>query len=243
MRPFWSLIAALWILSPIASLSQTGVEDQKELAPEEMINPQVPQWVMKTNPLRVLWGPLPLTAEYRLNVETIQSRYQSSQVGFSYLGESPLISFLFNQANAQNSNGYMSYDLQIRGARLQFAHKFYLRGVFPWLDPGGTLSSYAPNGYYIAPYFSASYGEVRVNHAARPFLEMTHLNANLILGRQIFFWEVFAVDLYMGVGVKENIWRQREPQNHNASIINQGDMGAYGGDYRFMMGVDVGIHF
>lgn len=243
MSPLLRYTGALLLCFPLLLNAQTGVGDQRDVEPEELVNPQVPKWVLKTNPLRTLWGPIPFTSEYRLNVETVQARYQSSQVGISYLGKSPILTLLENSANPQGNNNFGSFEFQVVGGRLQFAHKFFLRGIFPWLEPGGTLSSYAPNGYYLAPYFSMAYADIKVNHSVNPLLKMTHLNANLILGRQMFFWEVIAFDVYGGVGVKKNKWVQGDPVNHNANIVNQTDMGLYGGDYRIMLGFDLGIHF
>ncbi len=225
------------------SFGQVGVAEQRDQGKDVLYLPQTPKWVVKTNPLRVLWGPIPFTAEYRLQFETIQARYQSVQVGLSYLGESPILSEIVNNATPQSGNQFGSLDIQVRGARVQFAYKYFLRGVFSWLDPSATVSSYAPNGYYIAPYASLSYAAFRMNNLRVPFFKMTHMNANLILGRQFFYWGSFATDLYMGVGIKENIWEQRDPVNHNARAVNPSDMGPYQGKYRFMFGVDIGFRF
>jgi hypothetical protein len=229
---------------PLGLQGQEDPRIRSDLGPDELVSPQRPEWVIKTNPVRVLWGPIPFTAEYRLNLETIQARYQSMQVGLSYLGESPVLSTLIDAATPQSGNQYGSLDIQVRGARFQFAYKYYLRGIFSWLEPSGMLSDYAPNGYYIAPYFSMAYASFRMNKLQVPFLKATHMNANLIIGRQLFYWGSFATDIYLGVGIKENIWEQQDPINHNArQVVDPSNMGLYGGKYRLVLGVDIGFHF
>jgi hypothetical protein len=241
---FRSIGFLLLLLFSIGVRGQTGIGDQKNADPSELVSPQVPKWVLKTNPLRTLWGPIPFTSEYRLNVETIQARYQSIQVGVSYLGESPVLSVLVDAATPQSGNQFGSLDIQVRGGRFQFAYKYYLRGIFSWLEPSGMLSSYAPNGYYIAPYFSMAYARFKMNNLHVPFFEATHLNANLILGRQLFYWGSFATDFFVGFGIKENVWERRNPINHNAGqVVDPSDMGLYGGKYRLVLGVDLGFHF
>ncbi|MFB6257338.1 MAG: hypothetical protein ABEH38_01490 [Flavobacteriales bacterium] len=238
-----SVIMLFLLLLFHASLKgQGGIGPQKDRDSDSLVNPQAPIWVMKTNPFRVVWGPVPFTAEYRMQFETVQGRFQTMQAGVSYLGESPVLALLVNRANPQTPKGFRSFDIQVRGARLQFTYKFYLGKLFPHLDPERSLSTYAPNGYYVAPYFSLSYAQFRVNHSI-PFVKMTHTNANIIFGRQMFYWDSIALDVYGGVGVKSNEWVQRNPVNHNASIVDPSQMGLYKGKYRVFFGADLGFFF
>lgn len=244
MKAFRSSISLLLLsFSSFFLDAQTGASEQKELASDELVNPQVPTWVYKTNPLRPLWGPIPFTAEYRLKVETPQARYQSTQIGISYLGKSPVVSYLIRNVNPGGSNTFGSFDIQVRGGRLQFAYKYYLKGLISGISADQTLSSYAPNGYYISPHFSMAYADLRVNHSTMPFAEMTHLNADLVLGRQMFFWDIMALDLFLGAGIKNNIWVFRDPANHNARVVSPSDMGIYSGNYRLVIGFDIGVYF
>lgn len=231
------------MLPAFDSDGQTGVGTQIDAEKEELENPQRPTWLVKTNPFRYYWGPIPFTSEYRLHVESITSRYQSTEVGISYLGESPILKNMIDSLNSQLTGNYRSVDIKVRGARLQLAHKFYLKGIFPNMDPGLTISSYAPNGYYIAPYFSFSYARFSLNDAPVPFMEMTHLNGNLIAGRQMFLWGNFALDVFLGIGYKENIWEIRDPQNQNATLINNDNILFYGGNFRFMLGFNIGLGY
>ena len=201
--------------------------------------PQRPSWVIKTNPLSFLWGPIPFTSEYRLNLESIRSRYQSMEIGISYLAESPVLSSVINRFNSANASNFRKVDIQVRGARLQAAHKFYLKAVFDGIDPSMTLSDYAPNGYYLSPKVSMSYASFRSNNSMSPFMEMTHLNANLIFGRQMFFWGALAADIFIGAGYKRNIWEIRNPRRN---LLNPDQRGLYGGNFRFVLGMNLGVY-
>ena len=47
--------------------------------------------VLKTNPLSVLWGSIPLTSEYMVVYEFVTAPQQSSQIGLSYITKSPVL--------------------------------------------------------------------------------------------------------------------------------------------------------
>lgn len=233
-----TLIGSLLLFS-FFSFCQNPALEQKDSDPQDLVNPQSPNWVVKTNPLRYFWGALPFTSEYRLNVETVRSRYQSTELGISYLGESPILKTAVDSFNSQLNGNYGKIDIQVRGARLQLTHKFYIKG----LNPGLTISSYAPNGYYIAPHASVGYAEFSVNDAPVPFMEMTHMNINLLFGRQMFFWNSIAFDAFIGGGYKKNIWVERNPNNHNANMVDPDAMWLYGGNFRFVLGFHIGLPF
>ncbi len=225
------------VLTPLSEAQPT--KDEKD-AVEKAGSIQEPTWVIKTNPFSFLWGPIPFTSEYRLHLESIRSRYQSMELGISYLGESPILSSMINMINSANASGFRSIDIQVRGARLQASHKFYLKGVFDWMEPGLTLSSYAPNGYYLTPKVSMAYASFTLNNQMVPFMEMTHLNANLLLGRQMFFWGTFAADIFIGGGYKRNIWEVKETQ---LNLVDPDRKGLYGGNFRFVLGMNLGLYF
>ena len=77
--------ALAFLLFSLYGYAQEETKLDKKNLPDE-----VPT-VTKTNLLAILWGPIPITAEYRLVREVNIGEYQSVQFGVSYLGKNPMI--------------------------------------------------------------------------------------------------------------------------------------------------------
>lgn len=133
----------------------------KEIEKPKKIYPKQPI-LIKTNPFAILWGPIPLTSEYKLIVEVPSSRYQSVQVGISIFRKSPVIGIMEMQTNSQ-------YDpkLIISGFRLQAANKFYwIRKKFA-----------SPFGFFIAPHVSYSNARISIGKSRslkNAYFDITH---------------------------------------------------------------------
>ncbi len=147
--------------------------------------------IIKSNPLPLLWGPGWFTSEFRLVYEKPVNLNQSFLIGASYLGRSPFFIIL------QNPNS--TTKITLRGFRFQLAYKFYL------IDE-------APEGFYIAPYFS--YSDAYILEKYQPiyssdYIKQTYMNINAIAGYQIIGYSGFAVDFYGGIGYKNNEWIEK----------------------------------
>lgn len=218
---------ALWGQDEGAEIISAGARQPAD-------NPQAVNTVIKTNPLAILWGSIPLTAEYRVMIELTSSKNQSDQIGISYLGKSPVLELF--------EDSIENLDLLIvRGIRFQGAHKFYIN------RPGGPLglsySEYAPHGFYISPHLS--YSSVKFSTKAANsrdvFIKVTHFNANLLFGYQLIpgFW---AFDIFAGLGYKKNNWIEHDQQN--SINKNTSDFGKYyNSPVKLNLGFNVGVVF
>lgn len=161
-------------------------------------------WVIKTNPGAVLWGQIPLTAEYRAAVETVTGVNQSAQLDLSYLRKSPIVTALEDSINSTSN-----YDLRllIRGFRIQSQYRFYLNGLFDGMLGGESFAITAPNGFYIAPHFSYAQARITTRNAIRydTYTNISHLNFNLLSGFQIV-WNSISMEAFVGLGWKQNRW-------------------------------------
>jgi len=148
--------------------------------------------ILKTNPLAILWGPIPFTAEYRLVAEITTGRRQSSQIGISYLTTSPVWKLIETAAKIPSK-----YHLKIKGWRIQVAHKFYLIG----------RKKYAPFGFYISPNISYSNAQISIGlqrYYRQNYLDFRHFNASILVGVQMGRNSRFTMDIFSGLGYKKN---------------------------------------
>lgn len=201
---------------------------------EEIINPQAVNNIIKTNPLAILWGSIPLTAEYRVMIELTSSRNQSNQIGISYLGKSPVLKLFEDSIEELNL-------LIVRGIRFQASHKFYINKLGDLL--GLPYSEYAPHGLYISPHLSYSTAKFSTKflNSQDVFIKGTHFNVNLLAGYQLIrdFW---ALDFFAGLGYKKNTWIEQDQQN--SININTSDFGKfYNSPVKLNLGFNVGVVF
>ncbi len=151
------------------------------------------QNVIKTGLFCPFWGSIPLTSEYRLVYETPTSAHTSVQVGASYLAKNfwlwPIIMDTLKKTNAQVSQ------YTIKGFRIQLAFKYY-----PFKD------QVSPDGFYFAPFLSYSTASMGTqdSYLHQTYFRMIYINENLVMGYQFFLMNQAAVDIYFGLGVKQN---------------------------------------
>jgi len=194
--------------------------------------------VVKTNPFTPIWGTIPFTAEYRFVGEFVTARQQSWMLGVSYLGKSPLLNAIEDSAA---SNGELPFT--VRGYRLQAGYRFYLNKM---LEPLGLSSNgEAPKGYYIMPHFSYSEAKFsdRYLNQYDVYLRITHVNYNVLMGYQSFIRSNIAIDMFAGLGYKENRWIQRDFAG-NFSTEETDELGEYyNSPVKISLGFHVGIAF
>src|ERR1035437_4574955 len=81
-----------------------GIASAQDSVKTKPINPHGVTILNKFNPLPILWGPIPLTAEYRYVRETVIAAKQSLMVGISYLGKSPIYAMIEDSINKNSRN-------------------------------------------------------------------------------------------------------------------------------------------
>lgn len=194
-------------------------EPKKEFYPQPLL--------IKTNPLAILWGPVPLTSEYRLVAEITTGRTKSAQIGISYLGISPVWKVFEKIAQVP---GY--YQLKVKGWRIQVAHKFYLI----------SRRRYAPFGFYVSP--NVSYSNARLsfglnNYVRQNYYDFRHLNANLLIGVQVGRNSRITMDIFGGLGYKQNTVHHHV-NNYRIIPFDTNDFGEF---YNSAVKLTFGINF
>jgi len=160
-----------------------------QLPKQDSIQP-ITNSIFKINPLAILWGPIPFTAEYRLVMESLVLPNQSILIGGSYLGKSVFLTMLEISDSALQ---YQSKSL-FSGYGVQFEYRFYFHGkkASQW-------------GYYLAPHIAYSRAKLYDDYYGKQgfYYEFRYLNYGLIAGNQKVIFNS-ALDLWLGLGYKDN---------------------------------------
>lgn len=224
---FRLLLVILLVTGSILGFSQDYVADtlgHKKLEPDW---PQNIDIIVKTNPLGPLAGSVFLTSEYLLSLEFVTSSFQSSQISVSYMGKSPILKSLEDSIP----------DLElliVRGYRIQISHRFYML----------KKQHYAPLGFYLSPHtsFTGIKVSTRYQNSMDNYIRISHFNMNLLAGFQLIINEDQVIDMYMGLGYKNNFWE--EHQSQTTISINADDLWPwYYNPIKFTIGFKVGIGF
>lgn len=187
-----------------------------------------PQNILKSNPMRILWGSIPLTSEYRINYETVMSKNTSQEIAISLYGKTPFL-------NANNANGGAAItNLRCEGLRFQYAYRFYLKGINRFLPP---------DGYYISPHFSyatARFYDKTQPRQRRDYIQVEHFDVNIFVGRQFVINRNLIFEIYAGGGYKKNRWFESYANGvrRQVSII---DFDYYNSNYRLHLGFNFGL--
>ncbi len=153
--------------------------------------------VIKTNLLAYLMGPSVITSELGLSYEFSLSKKHSVSVGASFLTKNIFI-FLSEKLDSSHSKKgtvvQTSQPLKISGYRFQAQYKFIL-----------PLNKY-PCGFYIGPHasFSTFNYSYRQRGFTKDFYRTVHQNVSLLMGYQHIINNKVFVDLYCGLGYKDN---------------------------------------
>ena len=183
--------------------------------------------LLKTNPLAILWGPIPFTAEYRLISEITTGQRHSEQIGISFLNTSPLWKIIEKTTPISSK-----YKLKTKGWRIQYAHRFYLI----------KRKKYAPFGFYVSPTISYSNAQISIgllNYYRKSYYNFSNLNINLLLGYQFGKNSRFTVDIFSGIGYKKNTVFYHV----NSYKITPFDTKDFGEFYNSDLKLSIGINF
>lgn len=183
--------------------------------------------VLKTNPLSMVWGSIPFTAEFMALYEFVSAPQQASQVGISYISKSPILKALEDSVQ----------DLKLitaNGVRFQLSHRFYFLKSY----------DYAPRGLYISPQFSYATVKISTKHLSSRdvYIRITQVNSNLLVGWQWINDMDFTLDVFGGLGYKNNIWEEHNSQTTIA--LNNDEFGPYySGNVKISIGFHMGLAF
>jgi hypothetical protein len=218
----------LWLIIPVKGIYAQIREVNKVEFPQDY------SWVLKTNPLAMLQGPIPLTNEFRLVSEIVVAPTQSSEIGISLLGKSVFYS-LFDTVTGPPK-------IIVSGFRFQISHRFYFNQPLRALQI--YVPEYAPQGLYIGPLFSYSTARFTDSFNSRfdRYYRITHTNLNLIFGYQHITPSNITFDFFTGFGYKENNWIFHSPSA--ITNVSMDDMWPYyRSNLKLIFGWNVGYAF
>jgi len=203
-------------------------QDSIKTKPE---NPHGLMVIHKTNPFAILWGPIPLTAEYRYVREMVIAGNQSLLVGVSYLGKSPVFTMFENQGG--NNNSQNTPKIRVSGLRFQMGMRWYTGNI------------YAPKGFYVGPLVSYSTAKFTTDYynTYNIYIKATHFNINMLMGVQGVVSNRFTVDLFCGLGYKKNSWEEHYSATKIRNINLKDAPFFYNGPVKFTLGLNVGLGF
>lgn len=243
MRPFRFAFLSVLVIISLWSYGQERTNEKLDSI--KAAYPQHIRTIIKTNPTAILIGVMPIvTSEYRLLFEFPSGPFQSSQMGFSYLGKSPFIRYIENDTLKKNPNAYR-LKMQISGFRFQASYRFF---VNKWMESLGLSSEplYSPKGFYVSPHISYASAKITYKFANQYdiYYRVNHFNVNMLFGCQFTLFRKFAVDMYTGLGYKQNQWIE-----HNQNVVKtvqppkDFDIPGYFSPVKFNIGMNFGLCF
>jgi hypothetical protein len=207
-----------------------NVHSQERLDSLKEKNPQKVRNLFKTNPLPILWGPIPYTSEFRFLVEIAVKPYQTTQFGISALRKSPFLTLFEDSVFTGSNDKYF-----VRGWRFQAAHRFYAHTRY-----------FAPYGFYCSPSFSISNATVSTEGLKKIgyYLKATYWNASLLGGLQLIVFQKVSIDGFMGLGYQDRLWWEHDDRFSKHRLMdNKEVLGRTTRHLKFSIGFNLGIAF
>ena len=206
------------------SLSAQFIDEnlgQKEIRTKRM--------VLKTNPSLWFLAPIPSTGEYRIAMETAIGLKNSVQISAAFVTKS-LLTLLIEALQPDSVKG-QTYT--IKGYRFQFAYKFY---------PFGKYKN-APEGFFLGPHISYSKAYFHINQTSPKYSDYsaTYANIALIWGYQFIVNDKIAIELFQGLGYRDN--RLRDEYSGEEEKLNYNpDYTPIPGDLKIYLGANIGLN-
>lgn len=221
-----SLLSVMFCFCAFSQENQSMLS-QTKVNKEDLKKMKAVTFILKTNILPIIYGPIPYTGEYRLAGEFLVGKKSSITASAAYLGKGLLYMATENAARSQNNNG--GQKITINGFRIQGGYKYYLYN-----------KPYTLKGVFVSP--NVSYGSAKYYYKSNPadFLKMTKFQTNLYIGGQVAIANRYCLELFLGPGFKIN--RAYETDNNSIISIDTQDMGIlYNTNFSLVFGFNFGI--
>ncbi len=201
-----------------------------------------PKFVLKTNPLAILSGEIPIvTSEYRILLEYVPDYKQSYTGGVSLFTMSPILRSVINSDSSLKNIGLNSTDFSLLGYRIQGGYRLYPLGL---INKSATEGTFPPKGLYLFGLISYSDARFFQNGNSSTQIQFSHASATLNIGYQFIIDADFSLDLYFGSGYKNN--QILEVSRSGRNVISQdliGDTFIYNSNIKINFGINFGIVF
>ena len=153
---------------------------------------------LKTNPLALLQGPIPFySAEARLGFEGIASDHLTYQGSAGYIFLSPIFNALIG-----NAPGVFGGNLRMPGYRFQGEVRYYYIKLY---NKKKLSKVFLPSGLYVGLNASYASADFKAKDIPVQKIDFTQMNVNLIGGAQLMYNDLFGLDVFAGLGYKNNI--------------------------------------
>ncbi|HSI91781.1 MAG TPA: DUF3575 domain-containing protein [Adhaeribacter sp.] len=178
-----------------------------------------PRNVIKLAPLAFLHGQMPFTVESRIGYERVLGRKTSVGASYSYLGSNPVFGFIGSAAlSATLTTALTLYGKPGKGGIVWSETKIQTSGYRYQLQFRKYLGSQtsAPEGWYLSPHYS--FARTNYNIAMKDFeldfkLKAKNESLNLLLGYQAILGRHFVLDVFTGLGYRNNSQDIYDSQN------------------------------
>jgi hypothetical protein len=223
---FLTLVIITLSLSDAKSQDTLDIKNRSKVTKADLRKMKPVNFILKTNILPLIRGPIPNTGEYRLAAEFLVGKKSSITASAAYLGKS-LLFMIKEKASLNLNNG--TQKMTINGYRVQGGYKYYLYN-----------KPYTLKGVFVSP--NVSYASSKFYYKSYPsdYLKMIKFQANLLIGGQIAIANRYCLEIFFGPGFKIN--RAFETYNGQTQNLDTQDMGIiYNTNFSIVMGFNFGI--
>ncbi|MBN2669677.1 MAG: DUF3575 domain-containing protein [Bacteroidales bacterium] len=187
--------------------------------------------VIKTDPTLFFYGQIPGFGEYRLSTEIALAYKSSIQIGLSLNTKSLLMLLQEVGEDTLNTSSFSA-----KGARFQLTYKYY---------PFGKHIS-APEGFFVGPHISYSFVNLHYKNTSPKYSDyrVNYFNVALLFGYQFIFNEKFVIEVFQGLGYRDNRMWNSYTENQEGDKLNYDlELTLIPGDLKIYFGANFGINF
>jgi hypothetical protein len=184
--------------------------------------------IIKLAPLGFIHGQMPFTVESRIGYERVISNKSSLAAAYSYLGTNYPFSFIGSAALSATLTTAISLygkpgkvgivwaetDIKATGYRYQFQYKYYL-----------SKKHLAPQGFYLSPHYSYAQADYDVDMKDMEIafkVLAKNRNYNVLFGWQKILGRHFVIDVFTGLGYRNNSKIIYDDQNNFLHRMSKG---------------------
>lgn len=225
-RFFLVAILVISMVKDLKSQDTTGINNKSKITRADLKEIKPVNFILKTNILPFLRGPIPNTGEYRLAAEFMVGKKSSITASAAYVGKSILF-MIRESASIRQNNG--TQKMTINGFRVQGGYKYYLYN-----------KPYTLKGIFVSP--NISYSSAKFYYKSQPYdyIKMYKFQTNLYIGGQIAISNRYCLEVFCGPGFKIN--RAFETDKIQTQKMDTQDMGIiYNTNFSLVIGFNFGI--
>lgn len=161
------------------------------------------QNVIKFSPIPLLFGQINFCGELRITYERMLTHNQSLSLGFSY--NYPSLPLMLSTNLSRNGNIFKG--INVFGARGTIAYRYY-----------PLKSREAPEGFFVGPFVSYNFVQLREKGGSGSFVNINYFNANAVCGYQVEFGKGVMMEFVGGLGYRKNFIVEYDANTDKRSV-------------------------